>query len=90
MPPTPFSRAIDPSALNVTFEMIVFGLLKCGVFVRLNTSARTCSVLVCAEAEHAEQAHVDVRSGRARDTRQWPALPNRACVTGLKALTSKY
>jgi hypothetical protein len=33
--PTPFSALIVPSGLNVTFDMFVDGLAKCGVLVTL-------------------------------------------------------
>src|SRR5437764_402622 len=89
MTPTPFSALTVPSALNVMFEMIAFGLAKCVVFVTLKHSALNCSVdpLFNVNVRNRLMSRLGAVGPRKLPR---PAFPNLAVVTGLNAVTSKY
>src|SRR5215470_15647523 len=83
----PKSRT-DPSGFNDRFDRLAPGLAKCGVFVKLNASARNCNLKRSRMANSRNMPKSQLTTPGPR-IELGAAVPKRASVTGAKAKGSK-
>ena len=86
--PNPLRLRTVPSAFNCRLEAFEAGLAKCGVFVALSASIRSCRLIRSLNRNVRNRlASMFAMSGPRRALK--PELPKRTAVTGRKAVTSK-
>src|SRR5581483_7033732 len=89
MDPNPPRLLIVPSARKVADETLAAGSPQCGVFVKLNASARNCmwSFSFTGKSRKRPKSRL-IRPGPRSELR--PELPSRTSVTGRKAVGSNH
>src|SRR5207237_6954293 len=83
------SDRIVPFEFKLRFDTLALGLEKCGVLVRLNDSARTCSFQRSLKLKLRNSPVSRLATPGPRRIFN-PVLPKRAVVTGRNASGSKY